>query len=142
VLEFFWVTAMGKASMMGQGFWLKGSFVESNWMFMVPSCKMLKRWYVLVGTFVNQAWINILWFTETTQNNLLACPSWRCGQGVCYICVWSHQRDMKIHSIYSLNKNNLTQLFVKDLACFCEFCLDSCWTERVNVKWIGHWVPN
>jgi hypothetical protein len=49
---------------------------------------------------------------------------------------------MKIHSIYSLNKNNLTQLFVKDLACFCEICLDSCWTKCVNVKWIGHWVSN
>jgi hypothetical protein len=32
---------------------------------------------------------------------------------------------MKIHSICSLNKNNLTQSFVKDLACFWKFCLDN-----------------
>lgn len=35
---------------------------------------------------------------------------------------------MKIHSIYVPNKNNLLQLLVKDLAWFCEFCLDSHWT--------------
>jgi hypothetical protein len=34
------------------------------------------------------------------------------------------KRTMKIHSICATNKNNLLQLFVKDLACFCEFCLD------------------
>jgi hypothetical protein len=36
---------------------------------------------------------------------------------------------MKIHSICATNKNNFLQLLVKDLACFYEFCLDSCWTK-------------
>lgn len=31
---------------------------------------------------------------------------------------------MNIHSICATNKNNLMQLLVKDLACFCELCLD------------------
>lgn len=50
-----------------------------------------------------------------------------------YLCV-----IMKIHSIYSLNKNNFTELIVKGLACFCKFCSNSHWTKCVNVKWIGH----
>jgi hypothetical protein len=33
---------------------------------------------------------------------------------------------MKIHLICVVNKNNLNELLVKDLTCFCEFCLDSC----------------
>ncbi len=48
---------------------------------------------------------------------------------------------MKIHLICVVNKNNLTQLLVKDLACFCEFCLDSCWSECQNVKWTSKWIP-
>jgi hypothetical protein len=48
---------------------------------------------------------------------------------------------MKIHSIYSMNRNDLTQLFVKNLACLCEFCLDSQWYFCINIPWIGHWVP-
>jgi hypothetical protein len=48
---------------------------------------------------------------------------------------------MKIHSIYSMNRNNLTQLFVKDLACFYEFCLDNQWNLFINIPWTGHWVP-
>ncbi len=42
---------------------------------------------------------------------------------------------MKIHSICVTNKKNLTQLFVKDLACVYEFCLDNCWSECQNVPW-------
>jgi hypothetical protein len=48
---------------------------------------------------------------------------------------------MKIHSICATNKNNLFQLLVKDLACFCEFCLDGWWIEYQNVKWTWKWVP-
>jgi hypothetical protein len=48
---------------------------------------------------------------------------------------------MKIHSICVTNKNNLFQLLVKALACFCEFWLDSRWTDYQNIQWIGPWVP-
>jgi hypothetical protein len=48
---------------------------------------------------------------------------------------------MKINSICATNKNNLHQLLVKNLACFCEFCWDSCWTDYQNIQWIGPWVP-
>jgi hypothetical protein len=48
---------------------------------------------------------------------------------------------MRIHSICAVNKNNLTQLLMKDLACLCEFCLDSYWSECQNVKWTSKWIP-
>jgi hypothetical protein len=48
---------------------------------------------------------------------------------------------MKIYSIYSMNRNNLTQLFVKDLTCFCEFCLDSQWNLCISIPRTSHWVP-
>jgi hypothetical protein len=46
----------------------------------------------------------------------------------------------KIHSICATNKNNLIQLLVKGLACLCEFCLDSHWSECQNVQWTSKWV--
>jgi len=48
---------------------------------------------------------------------------------------------MKIYSIYYMKRNNFTQIFVKDLACFYEFCLDSQWNLYINIPWTGHWVP-
>jgi hypothetical protein len=46
----------------------------------------------------------------------------------------------RIHSIYATNSNNLIQLLVKGLACLCEFCLDSHWSECQNVQWTSKWV--
>lgn len=43
----------------------------------------------------------------------------------------------KIHCIFATNKNVLTQLLVKPLACFCAFCIDGKWLECPNMKWIG-----
>jgi hypothetical protein len=40
-----------------------------------------------------------------------------------------------------MNKNNLTQIFVKKLAYFYEYCLDSHWVDYTNVNWTGQWVP-
>jgi hypothetical protein len=34
---------------------------------------------------------------------------------------------IKVHSIWESNKHNLTQLMVRDLACYCIFCLDHRW---------------
>ncbi len=47
---------------------------------------------------------------------------------------------MKIHSICATNKHNLTTLMVKDLACFCSYCLEGQWAKCKNVHWIGNWV--
>ncbi len=44
----------------------------------------------------------------------------------------------KIHSICATN--NLIPLLVKGLACLCEFCLDSHWSECQNVQWTSKWV--
>jgi hypothetical protein len=49
---------------------------------------------------------------------------------------------MKIHSICALNKNNVLQLFVKDLTCFCGFYFDSHCTKCQNVEWTCHWCQN
>jgi hypothetical protein len=48
---------------------------------------------------------------------------------------------MKLHSILATNKNNLATLMVKDLACFCTFCINGKWVDYQNLQWIGHWVP-
>ncbi len=47
----------------------------------------------------------------------------------------------KIHSIMATNKNHLTHLMVKNLACFCVFCIDNQWSSCINVKWTGEWQP-
>jgi hypothetical protein len=47
----------------------------------------------------------------------------------------------KIHSILATNKNHLTQLMVKNLACFCVFCIDNKWSRCINLKWTGEWQP-
>ncbi len=48
---------------------------------------------------------------------------------------------MKLHSILVTNKNNLTTLMVKDLACFYTFYFDGNWVACQNLQWIGHCVP-
>jgi hypothetical protein len=40
---------------------------------------------------------------------------------------------IKLHSIWEANKHNLTQLMVRDLACYCIFCLNHRWEECKNV---------
>jgi len=40
---------------------------------------------------------------------------------------------MKLHSILSINKNNLTTLLVKDLACVYTFCFDGKWVDCQNL---------
>lgn len=45
----------------------------------------------------------------------------------------------KLHSILATNKNHLTHLMVKNLACFCVFCIDNKWSSCINVKWTGEW---
>lgn len=46
----------------------------------------------------------------------------------------------KIHCIFATNKNVLTQLLVKPLACFCVFCIDGKWLEYPNMKWTRDWI--
>ncbi len=48
---------------------------------------------------------------------------------------------MKLHSILGTNKNNLTTLMVKDLACLYTFYFDGKWVDCQNLQWTGHWVP-
>jgi hypothetical protein len=48
---------------------------------------------------------------------------------------------MKLHSILATNKNSLTTLMMKDLACFCTFYIDGKWFDYQNLQWIGCWVP-
>jgi hypothetical protein len=40
---------------------------------------------------------------------------------------------MKIHSICAINKTNLTQLLVGNLACFCLFCMQNDWDNCPNL---------
>jgi hypothetical protein len=42
-------------------------------------------------------------------------------------------------SIMAVNKNCLTNLMIKKLACFCVLCLDSRWPEYKNIRWMGAW---
>jgi hypothetical protein len=44
---------------------------------------------------------------------------------------------MKLHSIFTSNKHNSTQLLVKDLACYCIFCLNDKWGDCENLQWSG-----
>ena len=46
---------------------------------------------------------------------------------------------MSIHSIYACNKNNLTHLLLRNLACFCKSCLLENWDECPNRSWTGPW---
>ncbi len=54
------------------------------------------------------------------------------GVSMLFICD-PMKGTMKIHSICAFIDKTLLQLFVKDLTCFSEFCLDSCWTKCQNV---------
>ncbi len=56
----------------------------------------------------------------------MACENWDVDRDSFLFICDPIKGTMKIHSICATNKNNLAQLFMKDLACFCEFCLDSC----------------
>jgi hypothetical protein len=47
---------------------------------------------------------------------------------------------IKLHSIFASHKHNLTQLLVKDLACYCIFCLDHKWGDCENLQWSGSWT--
>ena len=50
------------------------------------------------------------------------------------------QGTRKIHSIRAANKTNLTQLLVKNLACFCCFCMQKDWDSCPNLEWTGPWL--
>jgi len=45
----------------------------------------------------------------------------------------------RIHSIMATNKNQMAQIMMKPLACFCAFCTDNQWSDCVNVHWTGEW---
>jgi hypothetical protein len=43
------------------------------------------------------------------------------------------------HSIMAMNRNFLTNLMVKKLACYYVLCMDSRWSECENLRWTGEW---
>jgi hypothetical protein len=43
------------------------------------------------------------------------------------------------HSIMAVNRNCLTNLMVKKLACYCVFCMDSRWSECENLRLTREW---
>ena len=45
-----------------------------------------------------------------------------------------------LHSILATNRNHLTNLQVKKLACFCLFCFDGKWEDCINLHWTGPWM--
>ncbi len=56
-------------------------------------------------------------------------------------CCDNIKSAMKLHSIFTSNKNNLTTLMVKDLACFCYLCIDKSGFDYPNLHSTGDWVP-
>ncbi len=45
----------------------------------------------------------------------------------------------KMHSIYALNQHNVIKLMIKNLACFCCFCMEKEWSTCLYVQWIREW---
>jgi hypothetical protein len=47
----------------------------------------------------------------------------------------------KMHSVCAMNQYDVTTLMIKNLACFCCFCMVREWFACLYVQWIREWKP-
>ncbi len=45
----------------------------------------------------------------------------------------------KLHSIYAMNQYDVNELMVRELACFCCFCMERQWYACLYVQWTKDW---
>ena len=43
------------------------------------------------------------------------------------------------HSVRSISAMDVNKLLIKNLACFCDACIDENWSECINVEWYREW---
>lgn len=132
--EFFLEVVMAKDPIMGHELWsrlLQRKTINAQ---VKKLCKIQKKWlnsYVIVYLIAQSLHILVLWNVLVEYFCMLKMKMW-IGCHYCSFVIPSKGPWRFIQFVH-LIKNTLLQLFVKDLTCFCEFCLDSRWTKCQNV---------